>query len=748
MKFLSVMLPILLASGVLSVAGPAHADWVQSVDPVVVAPAPTNLQIQAQNPPTFTWSRHISAPASYTVEIKSASGAVSTYTSTRNWLLPSQILPLGSYSWRVRPTSTVEWSDYRNFTITAASAPFVVPENADLRARIAKTPRPRSLQGLPLYSAWSAPLKAERNAAMLKMRSEVDWVTVKPGAGVQDSEWTLQTGSVLTAANVAQTANIRALVSANGRQLEGASLLYRLTGEQKYLTEALYRGDMLAALDPYGPTSYVNQDQGTRVIALTLIKAIDTLGSAIDGTRRAAWLNVVRLRTNDIYADLAGSNGRMDQYPFDSHGGTNLGFLALIATLSLGEIKEADTWFDFSFRAYAAAFSAWSGPEGGFANGTAYAQYTADLALQVWQPLASASGIDMFSKPWSNGFVRYFMHFVPPGTPRHLFGDEAEVVPTFAVLKAFVSHYASPEAAWYFRALPVEMDALTLLQAPYPLPVSSVSTPLPPENARLYPSIGWAAMHSSMADNGRTSLYFKSSPYGSYNHSHGEQNSIVLVRNGVALLGQSGYSDYYGSPLASTWYRQTRAHNAITFDGGVGQAIDGYTPQGYTRTKAYGGKITAFSTTPQLDYVEGDATLAYSGALTQAVRKVWYLRGVNAAVVVDVLASATPRKFEWNFHSYVPMQTGENGKVIVTKDGQSVCLIPVSTGMPIAFEKRTGPPPKAGTVEDHGAFVNTVLQPKAEFVVVLDVGCSNPAPVFDPVARTLKVGAQTVTIPK
>ncbi|MEG1056163.1 MAG: hypothetical protein RSF79_29490, partial [Janthinobacterium sp.] len=82
MKLFPVMLPILLASGVLSVAGPAHADWVQSLDPVVVAPAPTNLQIQAQNPPTFTWSRHISAPASYTVEIKSASGAVSTYTST------------------------------------------------------------------------------------------------------------------------------------------------------------------------------------------------------------------------------------------------------------------------------------------------------------------------------------------------------------------------------------------------------------------------------------------------------------------------------------------------------------------------------------------------------------------------------------------------------------------------------------------------------------------------------------------
>jgi len=748
MKLFPSMLPLVLASATLSVALPAHADWVQSPDPVVVAPAPANLQTQAQNPPTFTWARHSSGPASYTIEVKSSTGTVTSYTSNRNWLLPSQSLPVGSYTWRVRPTATQEWSDYRGFMISQNSQLFIVPENAELRARISKQARPRGLQGLPLYSAWSPALKAERNAAMVKLRSEIDWVTVKPGPGVQDSNWKLVTGHLLTAANVAQTSDIRQMVTANVRQLEGASLLYRLTGEQKYLTEAIYRGDMLAALNPYGPTSYVNQDQGTRMIALGLIKSIDTLGTAIDGTRRAAWLNVVRLRTNDIYADLSGSNGRMDQYPFDSHGGTNLGYLALIATLSLGEIADADTWFDFSFRAYAAAFSAWSGPEGGFANGTAYAQYTADLALQVWQPLVRATGVNMFVKPWSAGFVRYFMHFVPPGTPRHLFGDEAEVVPNLAIMKAFVAHYATPIAGWYFNALKVDMDALTLLQAPYPLPVSSVASPAAPESSRLYPSIGWVAMHSSLADMERTSLYFKSSPYGSYNHSHAEQNSFVLVKNGVALLGPSGYSDYYGSPLANTWYRQTRAHNAVTFDGGVGQAIDGYTQQGYTKTKAYGGKITAFSTTAPMDYVAGDATETYGGALTQAVRKIWYLRDQNAAVIVDNLASATPRKFEWNLHSYAPLQTGSNGRIVVANKGQSVCLIPVTTSTPMSFEPRTGPPPKAGTVEDHGAFVNKTPLTKAEFVVVLDIGCNKLEPVFDPVSRTLKVGTHSVVLPK
>lgn len=727
----------------------AHADWVQSSDPVVVTPGPANMELQAQNPPTFKWARYSSTTPSYTLVIKSGTTVVQTYTTTRNWYLPTTALPLGTYTWQVAPTGTTTWSLPRTFIIDSSAQVFQLPDNATLRAAIVATPRPRGLQrGLPLFSSWGTAIKAERLNAYNKLYADVSW-GITSVAPVSDALWPLDTtGTPLSSAQVAQMNSVRAAIYANGRQLEGATLMYRLSGEVKFLNEALLRGDAMAALSATGPTSYAQQDQGCRVITLALLRAIDGLGANVSGNRRAAWLNSVTLRTTDIYNDLSGSNGRMDQYPFDSHGGTNLGFLALISTLALGDIPAADTWFDFSFRAYAASFSAWSGPEGGFANGSAYAQYTADLAQQIWQPMQQATGVNMFNKPWSAGFLRYFMHFVPPGATRHVFGDENEVPPTFYVLKGYAAHYPTPAANWYYSHIPGEMDALTLLQAPWPLPVNQATSVAPPANAGLYPSIGWVAMHSDMSSNLRTSLYFKASPYGSYNHSHGEQNSIVLHSAGVPLLPQSGFEDYYGSLLWSTWYRQTKAHNAITYDGGQGQAVDGYTSAGYTRTLAYTGKVTAFSTSATRDYAEGDATVTYSGVLSKAVRKIWYLRNIDAAVVMDTLAAPAAHVFEWNFHTLAPITADAQGNTSVTYMNRSLCIRPINT-TGIHFEKRSFPPPKTG-VEDYGVYANNSAVLSTEFLMLLDVGCKKPTVTLTTTStgRTLQVGTETITLPK
>ena len=45
-------------------AAGAHADWVISPNIEAVRPAPGNFEVQAQNPPAFTWSRHPNHPAS------------------------------------------------------------------------------------------------------------------------------------------------------------------------------------------------------------------------------------------------------------------------------------------------------------------------------------------------------------------------------------------------------------------------------------------------------------------------------------------------------------------------------------------------------------------------------------------------------------------------------------------------------------------------------------------------------------
>ncbi|WP_374582190.1 heparinase II/III family protein [Pseudoduganella sp.] len=766
----------------------SHADWAVSTNIEAIRPAPDYMQLQPQNPPGFSWSRYPIATAStwYLVIVQPPAGAAPIKTVVpRNWLLPSRAFTgAGIYTWKVAPFTRTQamndadaaarakakaagatlaqieeaanaavvplaepvakdWSSVRSFTLDSTAIKFEVPDNATLRDNVMRHGRTRMLApGFLPYLKWTTAMVTERGNQVRRLAEIVDGRLAM--APVKDTDWPLLSSGTMTTALSNQNADIRTRINRTTHQLEAASLLYRLrVGDPKaptYLAEAIKRGDELAALNPAGPTSYANQDQATRAIALSLSKATDMLWADLDATRRSRWQSVIATRAGAIYADLSSGIVRTDQYPYDSHAGTALGFLALIATLNLGDVPQAQTWFDFSVRNYVHQVYTWSGPEGGYANGTAYAQAAADYSVQIWDPLSQALNVSVYRKPWSDGFLRFLAHFVPPGTPSHVFGDGHEDVPNTYLLKAFASRFNSPAAKWYFNAMAGIEDPLTMLQAPSPLPANAVSTAVPPPNAAMYPSVGWAAMHSSLADMKRTSLYFKSSPYGAYNHSHGDQNSLVLNSGGKRLLIEAGYYDWYGSPLWGSWYRPTKSHNAITYDNGVGQRVDGN-----TINLARNGKLTGFSTSATLDYVEGDATAAYAGALTQARRKLWYLRSQDVAVVMDSLASPVARSFEWNFHAAVAIAPQPDGSALIVNGDRSLCLRSITPGTTLV--KRDGPAPRSG-IEDHAAFTRPAAA-KAEFLVLLDVGCKKPnvSLTTGTTSRTLTVGSQTLTLP-
>lgn len=76
--------------------------------------------------------------------------------------------------------------------------------------------------------------------------------------------------------------------------------------------------------------------------------------------------------------------------------------------------------------------------------------------------------------------------------------------------------------------------------------------------------ISWVALHSDLAEGkNNVMVQFKSSSFGSFSHSHADQNSFVLEAFGRPLLIDSGYYPWYGSPHDMSWTRQTRAHNAL-----------------------------------------------------------------------------------------------------------------------------------------------------------------------------------------
>jgi hypothetical protein len=302
------------------------------------------------------------------------------------------------------------------------------------------------------------------------------------------------------------------------------------------------------------------------------------------------------------------------------------------------------------------------------------------------------------------------------------------------------SYFApSPLSRWYASHVsgedPMRFEYIMAPPAdfsgPQPLPAG---TP----NSLYLPTTGWVAMHSALDDNNRTSVYFKSSPppHGAFAHQHADQNSFVVNAGGQRLAIESGYYDGYKTNHWWNWLKQTRAKNAITYDGGKGQiffeATD-YKKMGY-------GRITRFAATPQYVITTGDATQAYDGALKQALRSLVYLRP-NLVVVHDKLASGTPRRWEWNIHALRRMSVVSASKIRIENAGQTLC-VQMLAAPAVKFTQTdewlapgptrgddhvySGAAPTDGEAQWHGRFASEPLQ-AAEFIALLDVGCAAAA---------------------
>ncbi|MEG2669506.1 MAG: heparinase II/III family protein [Oscillospiraceae bacterium] len=157
--------------------------------------------------------------------------------------------------------------------------------------------------------------------------------------------------------------------------------------------------------------------------------------------------------------------------------------------------------------------------------------------------------------------------------------------------------------------------------------------------SKYFKDIGWVAMHSDLVDPNRVSMFFKSSPYGSYNHSHPDQNSFIIQAYGEPLAIESGYMDAYYSTFEMGYTRQTFAHNAITLDDGKGQPIGKITAK---------GEIDDFINHCDFNVTSGDAVAAYDGLLDKAKRYVIYIKP-ETFIVVDDLKGKNGKKSNFEF---------------------------------------------------------------------------------------------------
>ncbi len=318
-----------------------------------------------------------------------------------------------------------------------------------------------------------------------------------------------------------------------------------------------------------------------------------------------------------------------------------------------GDMPEMNAWLRAALPTYVANVSPWGGDDGGFANGSTYAQWDSGESLIMWDLVDRVLGVPFYRKPWLTEFARFIAYALPPGTPVGVFGDGAEInrrEEWARFGKAIMNRSDTALSRWYVKQQSGEDYArLHILLSPREY-AGAVALPATQPNGAYFPAVGWSAMHSSLTDRLRTSVFFKSSPFGSVNHSHADQNSFVMFSKGVVLAMDSGVYDYYNSPHWRNYYKQTKAHNAITVDGGLGQSL-GAAGLG---ERAAAGRLIRFEQTGAFDISTGDASAAYGGLLSKAKRTLIFIRPATL-VTIDQLGSASPRRYEYNLHTPVAL---------------------------------------------------------------------------------------------
>ncbi|MFD2332784.1 DUF4962 domain-containing protein [Cohnella sp. GCM10020058] len=629
--------------------------------------APVQGLTTTQNPPDFRWPA-VPGAIGYDLQVsRDASVASVTYENnalTENIYNFPHTFDSGTWYWRVRfqkAEGWSVWSDVRKFRIEAQNVPFVVPPIAELMGSV-PTGHPR---------IWTTPdtLQDFKNLALSGSgKAFIDQKKIDVNTDLLAANQNPPGDPPLTGTLDDYAGKAKPLIN---RMLDTA-FLYLVTQDAKYLTDAkirLFGGPSVAGIagwDPSGPSG--QQDQIQRSVALAAALAYDWLYGALSAQERTNLKNLIALHTGSMVSSLVDNpDTNIKNRPYNSHGWSAFGYLGIIATAMLGEYPDgrAETWYAKIVPAYINIMPPWGGEDGGWSQGTGYWQWSNLIGQEFEDVLLASTGLNLYKKAFSRNEGLYPLYAFPHGTPKGIFGDDSEYLPdkpSVTIYDRLSQLSGDARLKWAAEAIGTGPDYTMNNNYFYGDDNLSSRPPVDLPRARWFEDVGLVAMHSELYDPDRVSMYFKSSPYGSYNHSYADQNSFVVNAFGESLAIEAGYYDSYTSIHRTQFTSQTLAANAITYDGGVGQKPNDIEAD---------GKVKSFVTTPVFDAVSADAKTAYGSALSQSDRDVIYLRP-DVFVVVDRLKSANSsgNAFEWRLHAQdqLDLDSDQAGATILKGD--------------------------------------------------------------------------------
>ena len=593
---------------------------------------------------------------------------------------------------------------------------------------------PRLFKGLSDYAGIVAATKAERLTS----------VTALSGYLKRNSVSTISS-TLVSQINSTDTTTRMSTWWQQDRLLEGmaeSAVAWYLTRDPWFLTEMRNRMNLFGpAVLNRGCTGDVSE---TRDYAWFFALAYDFAYAGMSDADRAMVKNVITSCGN---SGLIKTPDTVKMYPENGIAFNALGKFVGALLIVRGDHPAIDPWLRSTLPVYVNSVSPWGGDDGGFANGSSYAEWDSGESLIYWDLIERVLGVPFYKKPWLNEFARFIAYALPPGVPLGVFGDGAEVARTEEWArfgKAIMNRSDTTLSRWYVKQQSGEDYArLHIILSPREYG-STVTLPSTQPNGAYFPVVGWAAMHSSMTDRSRTSVFFKSSPFGSVNHSHADQNGFVMYSKGKVLAMDSGYYDYYNSPHWRDYYKQTKAHNAITIDGGQGQSL-GASGLG---ERTYAGKLTKFIQTAAYDITAGDATAAFAGKLSLAKRTLVFIRP-STVVIVDQLDSATAHKYEYNLHTSVALAGTAAGFRADLTTAEMCGTVASPDALTQSSSVGYYPAPTVAVGPHYwNKFIYTNPMTRGLIVSVLRTDCSTAAPVitFNGTSATIQAGGRTVSV--
>ncbi|MCR4265418.1 alginate lyase [Nitratireductor sp. ZSWI3] len=635
-----------------------------------------------ENPPRFSWLPDIDDGARYVLRISTDSGFADDKTRTFpdlawNFFTPDEALPAGRYHWSYAlwdqdtATRSSNWSAVRSFEITDALPKTPLPGRA-ARHAAGHMSHPRLWLDPDQLSAFAA--------AVAKNPDHCGWSDFF-AKSVQPWLERPIIGEPRPYPNNTRVATLWRQMYIDCQEVIYAirhlAIAGRVLGRDDLLDASCDWLLAVAAWDPSGTTSRAYNDEAAFRIVVALAWGYDWLHDHLSEEQRETVRSVLLRRTREV-AEHVIAHARIHVFPYDSHAVRSLSAVLAPACIALcGESDEATEWLDYTVEFLATLYSPWAGTDGGWAEGPHYWMTGMAYLIEAANLIRSYLDFDLYQRPFFQNTGRFPLYTKAPGTRRAGFGDDSTMgdLPGLKVgynVRQFAGVTGDGHYQWYFdriRADAAGTEAafynygwwdLNFDDLVYRHDYRDVAATSPADLPALavFHDIGWAAIQKNMDDpDGHLQFVFKSSPYGSLSHSHGDQNAFVLYAYGEDLAIQSGHYVAFNSSMHLHWRRQTRSKNAVLI-GGKGQ----YAEKDKALARRAGGRIVDVEEKPGHVRLVGDATAAYQVAnpLVQRAEREIHFVNDSYFVIVDRVECSEPQELQWLCHTVGAPQTGRS----------------------------------------------------------------------------------------